>query len=89
MNDPLLVRGFEGLRDLLRNRQCFVEWHGALRDTIGERRPFDQLHHQRSDAIRVFETIDRRDMRMVQRGQDFRLTLEADQAVVVRSQRGR
>ncbi len=68
---------------------CAASSASAICFAIGERRPLDQLHHQRADAVRVFEAIDRSDMRMVQRGQDFRLPLEAGQAVVVRSQRGR
>ena len=51
MDDPLLVRRFERLGDLLRDRQRFVERHRALRDPIGERRTLDQLQHQRPHAV--------------------------------------
>jgi hypothetical protein len=44
MDDPLLVRGFERLGDLLRDRQCLVDWNRALSNSVGERRPFDQFH---------------------------------------------
>ena len=47
MNDTLLVRGFEGFCNLLRNRQRLDESDGSLRDAIGQRRAFDQLQHPR------------------------------------------
>ena len=31
----------------------------------GERRPFDQLHHERADAVRFFQIVDMCDVRMV------------------------
>ena len=39
MDDALLVRGFERLGDLPRDRQRLGERKRALRDAIGERRP--------------------------------------------------
>ncbi len=38
MDDPLLVRGFERLGDLPRDRQRLVEWHATLSDAVGQRR---------------------------------------------------
>ena len=40
-----------------------------------------QLHYERGDATAFFEAIDRGDVRMIQRGQGLRFTLEARQAV--------
>ena len=48
MHDPLLMRGFERLGDLPRDGQRFIDRNRALRDSVGERRPLDQLHHQRT-----------------------------------------
>ena len=48
MNDAVLVRGFERLGDLPRDRQRFVDRDRPLRDAIGERRPVDQLQHERA-----------------------------------------
>ena len=48
MNDAVLVRGFERLGDLLRDRQRLVERNRPLRDAVGERRSLDQLHHERA-----------------------------------------
>ena len=37
-----------------------------LRDPIGERRPFDQLHDQRVQAAGILEAVDRGDVRMIE-----------------------
>jgi hypothetical protein len=47
MDDALLVRRLERLRDLPRNRQRFVHWNRALSDSIGERRTVDELQDER------------------------------------------
>ena len=55
---------------------------GPLRDAIGERRPLDQLHHERDARRRdLFEAVDLRDVRMVQRGEDFGFALEPRQPI--------
>ena len=51
------------------------------RDPIGERRAFDQFHDQGSYAIGVFESIDLRDVRMIERGEHLRFTTEAREAI--------
>jgi hypothetical protein len=68
MHDPLLVGGFQCLGDLHRDGQGFVHGQRALGDAIRERGPFDQLHHQRGAGV-VFESVDRGDVRVVQRCQ--------------------
>ena len=47
MNDPALVRRLERFCDLPCDGQRLVERHAAARDPIGQRRPFNQLQHQR------------------------------------------
>ena len=87
MDDPLLVGGFEGLGDLLGNRESFIERDGSLRDPIRQRRPFDQLQDQRPDALRLLQPVDAPDVGVVQRRQDLGLPLEAGQAVRVGRER--
>ena len=77
MNDPLLVRGFQRFRDLLRDRQRFIERDWTLRDAIRERRPLNQFHHERRRAFGAFQAVDGRDMRMIERRQHFGFALEA------------
>ena len=83
MDDALFVRRFQRFGDLPGDRQCFVERERPLRDAVGERRAFDQLHHEGADAVRLFEAIDLRDVGMVQRGERLRLALKARQPLGV------
>ena len=36
VDDPLLVRGFERLGDLLRDGKGFINWNRSLRDAVGQ-----------------------------------------------------
>ena len=65
VDDSLLVRGFERLGDLFRDRERFIEWNRALRDSIGKRGTFDQFEHQRRRAIALLEPVNRGNVRMV------------------------
>ena len=49
---------------------------GSAGEVLGERRPFDELHHERADPIGDFETVNRRDVRVVQRRQQTGLSLQ-------------
>ena len=51
MDDPLLVRGFERLGDLLRDRQRLVERDRAARDPLRQILALDEFHHERGDAV--------------------------------------
>ena len=81
MDDALLVRGFEGFGNLLRDRQRLVDRNRSLRDPVRERRPLDQLHDERLHAVRLLEAVDVRDVRMIERGEDLRLAFEPRQAI--------
>ena len=77
VHDALLVRVFQRFGDLARNGQSFLERHGPARDPFGEGGAFDQFENKRA----LFDTVDRRDVGMVQRGQHLRFAGEARQAV--------
>ena len=81
MNDPLLVRGFEGVRDLCRHRQRVIDGDRALRDPIGQRRPFDEFQDERRDAVAFLEPVDAADVGMIERRQRLRFTLKARDAL--------
>ena len=83
MDDPLLMGGFEGFGDLLRDRQGFVNGDRPLGDAIRQGRPLDQFEDQRLRALRFFQAVDVPDVGMVQRGEDFGFALEASQPVRV------
>ena len=52
-----------------------------MRDAIGERRAVHELQHERLNAVRLLEAVDRRDVRMVERRKELRLSFEAGEAV--------
>ena len=81
MDDPLLVRGFEGVRDLRRDSERLVDGNRPADDPIGERRALDQLHHQGVYAVGVFEPVDLRDVRMIERREHPRFSPEAGEAI--------
>ena len=80
MDDSVLVRGLQRLGDLRRDRQRLVERHRARRNSIRERRPFHELQHERGDAVGVFEAVNGRDVRMVERCEEFALRAETGPA---------
>ena len=53
MDDALLVRGFERLRNLLRDRQRLVDRDRAARNALGQIVALDEFHHERGDAVRL------------------------------------
>jgi hypothetical protein len=58
-------------------------------DPLREILAFDQFHHERAYVVSGFsrtflQTVDRRDVRMIHRGEDFGFTLKTRQPVVVR-----
>ena len=87
VDDPLLMRGFQRLGDLLRYRKCFINWYWSLRDPIRQCRPLNQFEDQRLLARSFFEAVDVPDVGMVQRGEDFGFALEANQAIRIVGER--
>ena len=49
----------------------------------------DQFHHEGGDAVGVLQSVDGCDVRMIQRGEDFRFALKASQPVGITHQRRR
>jgi hypothetical protein len=60
------MRGFERLRDLLRNGERLVERDRTFRFQIRQRWPLNQLHHEREGLGGLLDAVDRGDVRMVQ-----------------------
>ena len=59
-----------------------------MRDAIGQRRALDQLHDQERTAVALFETVNVRDPRMVERRQHLRFAAEPRQAFGIAGDRG-
>ena len=79
MNDPLLVRGLERVRDLPGHGERFFCRNRPRRDPLRERLALDELENERLDVARFLETVDRRNVGMVQRREDLGLPLEPRQ----------
>src|SRR6516225_9430358 len=47
-----------------------------MSDAISERWPVDKLHHERTDAVRLLETVDLGNVRLIHGSQRLRLALE-------------
>ena len=91
MDDAALVRFFERLRDLFRDRDPLIHRDRTAAQTFFEIFAFDQFHCQvvaggPVGQRRVFEAVDLRDVRMVQRGQQLRFALEARHALRIGSE---
>jgi hypothetical protein len=66
MDDPLFVGRFQAFGDLSCNQQRFGDRNGPLRKAIGQRRPLDELQHERLHSVRFLEAVDGGDVRMIE-----------------------
>jgi hypothetical protein len=55
MDNALAVRRFEGVGDLPRDAERLVDMERLAANQCVERRPFDELEHQRVDAVGVLD----------------------------------
>ena len=83
MDDAPLVSGFERLRNLNRNGKRLRDGDGALRQSVGQCRAVDELHDERGHIAGFLQTVNRRDVRMVERGQDPRFAPKSSQPLGV------
>src|SRR5262249_353618 len=77
VDEAALVRGVEGVGNLTGDRDGLTRRQRSPADAIGERLAVDQFQHERGDAGALLETVDRRDVRMIERREHARLALEA------------
>ena len=89
MDDASLVRGFEPLRNLLRDRKRVLDRDRAARDALGQIVALDEFHHERRNARALFESVDGGDVRVIQRGEGFGFAQKACEPIVVSGQRWR
>src|SRR6186713_2459242 len=73
MDDALLVRLLQGLRDLPRDGESLVERDPASLESLRQILAGHELHDQGDHAIRLFQAVDRRDVWMIERGENLRL----------------
>ena len=83
MDDALVVGLLERLGDLPRDLERLVDGDGAAREALLEVLALDQLEGEEGLAVRLLEPVDRGDVRVVERGEEVRLALEAREALGV------
>ena len=83
MDDALVVGLLERLGDLPGDLERLVERDGAPREALLEVLALDQLEGEEGLAVGFLEPVDGGDVRVVERGEQMRLALEAPQAVGV------
>jgi hypothetical protein len=66
MNDALVVCRFQRLGDLFRDRDRFIDWRRATGDPLRKILALYQFHHERRNAVALFEPVDAGNVRMVQ-----------------------
>jgi hypothetical protein len=66
VDDRLLVRRLERLGNLFRDRECVIDGQGSLSEPIGKRRPLHQLHDERRRRAGALQSVDSRDVGMVE-----------------------
>jgi hypothetical protein len=96
VDDALLVRRLERLGNLPRDWQRFVERKRPAPQTLGQVFAIDELHRDERGypfmplrPVQSLQPIDVRDVRMVQRRKDLRLTFEPCQAISIERKRFR
>ena len=83
VDDALLVRRLERLRDLSCDEECLVDRDRAFRNAVSQRGALDQFHDEPSHTIALLEAVDDRDVGMIQRREDFGFALEPHQPLGV------
>jgi len=87
MDDALLVRRFERLRDLLRDGQRLVNRDRPARNALRQILALDELHHDRAHTATLFEAVDVRDVRVIDGRQRLRFAIEPREPVGVARER--
>ena len=90
MDDALLVRGFERLGNLLRDRQRLLDRESRRARCAADRSsPSTSSITSAVMPAHLFEPVDGGDVRMIQRGEDFGFALKTREPIVVSGERWR
>src|SRR5262245_35402215 len=61
--------------------QCTLDNSSAMSETLREVFTLDELHHKRPHTVGLFEAVNVRDVRVIQRGENFGFSLEASETI--------
>jgi hypothetical protein len=81
------VCGFERFRNLLRDGEGVIDRQRAAGDPLRQILAVDEFHHERADVPTLFEAVDLRDVRVIQRGQRLRFPSETRHALRIMRER--
>ena len=83
MHNPLFVRRFQCADNLFRNRYGLVDRNRASHNPVGKRHSGRQFHYQEVLSAGFLESMNRRNVGMIQRGEYARLSLQEGQPLAV------
>src|SRR5262245_4729549 len=81
MDDPGGVRGLERLGDLPANAERLLERKGPRCESLRECLTLHELEHEKWRFARVFKSVDRSDVRVIERSKRTRLAPEPSEPV--------
>jgi hypothetical protein len=89
MDDAFLVRRGDGIRQRDRDVEELLEREAFFRKNLGQGLALHELHRHEVNAICPLDRIDVEDVRMIERRDNFGLTLKTLSAMVVLGELGR
>ena len=89
MDNAFAVGRLESLGELTCDLQRLANRNRSSRESIGERRAFDQLEDQCEPAVDLFDAVDRGNVGMIERGEQARFAFEARAPVRIASEHRR
>ena len=81
MDDSLPVRRFERFGNLFREAKRLFERDGTFLQALEKRVAGHELEDEKPDPVDFLESVDRSDVRMIERREKLCLTLEASQPI--------
>ena len=86
VDDTFVMSGLQRIGDLPRHIECLAYGESggcprAMPQALLECLAFNQLENDADGTVDPFETVDRRDVRMIERGEELRFALEACDAI--------
>ena len=87
MNDAPLVRVLKRLGDLFGNRQRFPKHQRPLFDPLRQHGPVNQFHCERAGPAGFFESVEHRNVGMIQRSKNFGFPFEARHSLRIAGKR--
>ena len=81
MNDSFFVRRLQRVGHLRGNPQRFINRDRTSLDALGQRLSRHEFHHQKAISRRLLESVDGRNVGMIQRRQHARFALESRHSV--------